>query len=1028
MQSKTKLLIYFTVAALCLCAALLAIGQGTKIRSEKDADEAGRDHPVERQQWFREGRTVKGAHAASLLQRAFISKMQLHAAQRNQARAAVAALPSWQNLGPDPLTSDPTGFQSYGPVTGRTTSIAIDQNDTSGNTVYIGGAYGGVWKANNATAAPGAVSWIPLTDGQPTLAAGAIALKPDTSGASTVILVGTGEPDDSGDSYYGLGILRSADGGASWQVIGSDTLGHGFRGLGFSRIAFNTTAGNTSQVVAAASNMTNGPRLGATGNAVPWLYYSTDAGQTWTLSSVSDDSANSTLPTSASDVVFNPADNKFYALLRRHGLYSSADGGKTWQRLASQPGPGLSAAACPYFINVNCPLFRGHIAVQPNTGELFVAYMAFDSSNNEALQGVFRSADGGASWSADLGQAGYVNCGDTSGCGASQSVYNFYLTAVPHGPGTDLYMGGINIYRCSLAPGATSCAWANLTHVYGCNPIAAAAHVHPDQHGMAFLATNPQLMYFVNDGGIYRSSNGAAVDGTCNAANAGSWQNLNGSMGAMTEFISLAQDPVDSSIVLGGTQDNGSPALHAGNWSSVNTGDGGYSEIDPTDRNIWYTSNFFLSVQRCTLGTNCDAPTFTDVISNQKAAGDNSSFYPPYMLDPRDSHKIIAGTCRVWRGAADGSGWPGANALSLNWSENSNAPCSAGDTMISALAAGGPPAPSGASSVIYAGRADGTIYVSTAAESGPASFVDRSATLFSNGYKISGIAVDANDPSGNTAVATVMGFGVGHVWRTTNAGQSWTDISGNLPDAPADSVLVDSADPAHIFAGTDVGIFETHNSGAAWTEAGAGLPNIPTTRLLLFDGPGTRRLRASTYGRGVWELSLPAVPFFSLQVAPGASPSASVAAGQPATYNLALASINGFTGTVSFSCSAAGGTCSISPVSASLTNASAVMPVTVTVSTGAHASARPLHFRGWPVVFAALFGGVLAGAARKSKALMLLALFAVAGTTACGGGNGGGTSGKQLQPNTPVLSASTVIVTASSGNVTRSVSLGLTVQ
>src|SRR5947209_14877707 len=334
MRSKMKPLFYLCVAALCLCAALLAIAQGARIKIEKDVDEADRDHPIERQQWFRQGRTVKGAHAADLLQRAFISKMQLRAAVSSRAAAANVVIPAWQNLGPNPLTSDPTGFQSYGPVTGRTTAIAIDQNDTSGNTVYIGGAYGGVWKSNNATAAPGAVFWIPLTDGQPTLAVGAIALKPDTTGASTVVLVGTGEPDDSGDSYYGLGILRSEDGGASWQVIGSDTLGHGFRGLGFSKIAFNTSAGNANQVVAAASNMTNGTRLGATGNAVPWLYYSADAGQTWTLSFVSDDGVHSTLPTSASDVVFNPADGKFYALLRRHGMYSSADGGKTWQRLA----------------------------------------------------------------------------------------------------------------------------------------------------------------------------------------------------------------------------------------------------------------------------------------------------------------------------------------------------------------------------------------------------------------------------------------------------------------------------------------------------------------------------------------------------------------------------------------------------------------------------------------------------------------------------------------------------------------------
>ena len=228
---------------------------------------------------------------------------------------------------------------------------------------------------------------------------------------------------------------------------------------------------------------------------------------------------------------------------------------------------------------------------------------------------------------------------------------------------------------------------------------------------MAFLAANPQLMYFVNDGGIYRSMNGGASDGTCNASNANSWQDLNGSIGSMTEFIWFSHHLTDSSVILGGTQDNGSPALNNGAWKSVNTGDGGYSEIDPTNPSIWYTSNFFLSIQRCTSGVSCDTPAFADAIDNRKAGGDNSSFYPPYLLDPRDSHKIIAGTCRVWRGAADGNGWPGANVLSFNFDEGSNTLCSTSDTMISALGAGGPAAPSGASSVIYAGRSDGRIYV-----------------------------------------------------------------------------------------------------------------------------------------------------------------------------------------------------------------------------------------------------------------------------------------------------------------------------
>jgi hypothetical protein len=1011
-----------------------------RIELDSEAADLDHDHEILRQQWFREGRTVNGKIAADLLHRAYRQKLALqrHAESALSLANGNPVLPSWQNLGPVGLTSDPSGFQSYGPVTGRATTVAVDQNDASGNTVYVGGALGGLWKSTNATANPAVVSWTPLIDSQPTLAVGALALKPDTTGATTVILAGTGEPDNSGDSYYGLGVLRSADAGATWQLISSDTLGHVFKGMGFSRIAFNTT--DTDHVVAAASNAGNGIRLGANfvTPAIASLYYSSNAGLTWTLAFVSDDGSNAITPTSATDVVFDRFNGKFYALVRRHGMYSSSDGGKTWQRLSAQPGPGLSTSACPANAGSNCPLVRGHIAVQPNTGDLYVTYMSFDGGGSEALQGIFRSTDGGNSWSGDLGQNGYTNCGDSAGCGALQSAYDLYLHAVPSSAGTDLYLGGINIYRCHLPNGSTTtCNWVNLTHVYGCgNPIAAASHVHPDQHEMTWLAANPRIMYFANDGGVYSSLNGAAVDGACNPANSNSWQNLNANLGSMTEFVWLSQDVADPGTLLGGTQDNGSPALSSGSWAAVNTGDGGYNEINPADSSVWYTSNFYLSIQRCASGTNCSAAQFVKTISNQSAEDDNSAFYPPFMLDPLDPQKMIVGTCRVWRGPADGSAWPGAadaNALSFNFNAGNSqfcAPDSSSMSFLSALAAGGRPAPSGASSVIYAGRADGHIFVSTAAESGPGSFNDRSFNPLAGTYKISAIAVDRNDPSGFTAVATRMGFGVGHVWRTTNAGANWADISGNLPDAPADSALVDPADSQHIFVGMDVGVFETHDGGANWVEAGTGLPNVPATRLLLFDGPGTRKLRVSTYGRGIWELSLAPAPFFALQLASGASANASVNTGQSATYNLSLVSNNGFSGSVNLSCSGApaGATCSISPSSTNLAAANTV-PIQVTIATQAHAGLHGRPFSTWPFVFAVCFSGLMfTGKKPRVTALVLLGVLMIGGIISCGGG------GASVSPsNSPGIAApvtpsgSTIIVTATSGGQTRSVALKLTI-
>ncbi|PYV92456.1 MAG: hypothetical protein DMG90_04450, partial [Acidobacteria bacterium] len=211
---------------------------------------------------------VPGENAADLRFQAHRSRMQMRTVRRfSPAAGLLASTPVgvWTSLGPSPLASDATGIgaQDYGWVSGRATAVAIDPADSTGNTVYAGGAYGGVWKSTNAgplSASPASVTWRALIDDQPTLAVGSIAVQPQAFNpvpARSVVLVGTGETNSSGDSYYGLGILRSIDGGNNWTLISRDASGtRPFAGLGFSRIAFSSS--NPDLVVAGASAASEG--------------------------------------------------------------------------------------------------------------------------------------------------------------------------------------------------------------------------------------------------------------------------------------------------------------------------------------------------------------------------------------------------------------------------------------------------------------------------------------------------------------------------------------------------------------------------------------------------------------------------------------------------------------------------------------------------------------------------------------------------------------------------------------------------
>ncbi|MGA8212059.1 MAG: hypothetical protein WB799_00595 [Candidatus Sulfotelmatobacter sp.] len=930
----------------------IAHAQGAKkTEPETPIADADADHEEQRSEWFLRGRVVPGKSSAELRHRAYQAKMQARAARLARAQAVhpdsqpPPSSGGWTPLGPVPLASDATGdgFQDYHQVSGRATAVAIDPADPTGNTVYIGGAQGGVWKSTNATVGTANnVIWTAVTDDQATLSIGSIAIQPGNSNpAQSVILVGTGEADNSADSYFGLGFLRSADGGNTWAPIistaNSGTLS--FSGLGATRMAFSTASGQTSTVVAAMAATAEGLTDGAvTSNTYRGLYTSTDAGQTWTYDALFSGASETT---SATSVVYNTSAGLFFAAERYHGLYSSPDG-LTWTRLANQPGTAglLSTTACPQAYVTTCPIYRGEITVVPGRNEMYAWFVSLSPTDAPVDQGIWQSKNGGTSWT-QISDGGITDCGDSDGCGVQQGFYNLELLAVPNGSAaTDLYAGAINLYKCSISTSNPTCSntpFMNLTHVYGCEPLSALAHVHPDQHALAYTlpSSGTDLMYFANDGGIYRALNGFTGLATGSCAGKNQFDDLNQNLGSMTQFVSFSQHPTDSNALLGGTQDNGSPATAtattSSSWGNVLGGDGGYNAIDPNTGN-WFATNpdtgsGTLNILECSSGANCNDNLFNVVVSSSNLGGDDGSFYFPYILDPQSTTSLLVGTCRVWRGPRSGGAY---TALSLNFETFGTGTCAGSEVnVVRALAAGGPSDANG-SKIIYAttdgpGPSDlsapvgGNVWVTTNATA-VSGTVSNFANVTLNGpggssinpnqFPISSIAIDSSDRTGNTAYVTVMGFtgGTGHVWQTTNAGARWIDFTGTLPDSPVNAVVVDPS--THIlYVGTDVGVFQSPTSSAAWTELGPAsnsqqsgfLPNVAVTALALFNSGGKKLLRASTYGRGVWQFNLIAAPDFQISVS---NTPLTAFAGTTPTFKGTVTAVNGYNDSVTLSCTA----------------------------------------------------------------------------------------------------------------------------
>ncbi len=417
------------------------------------------------------------------------------------------------------------------------------------------------------------------------------------------------------------------------------------------------------------------------------------------------------------------------------------------------------------------------------------------------------------------------------------------------------------------------------------------------QHALAWNTSNPLEIFIGNDSGLWRSADRVAETGSvCSTSDASHFQNLNGSLGSLAEVVSISATGNTPYTMMAGLGVNGTAGVKSSSgptvdWPQILGGDGGPVAIDPNNPDNWYVNNQEgVSIYLCSESGACSPSDFgtSPVVNDADVGGDGYSMDvpAPFMVDPEDSTQLLIGTCRVWRGPANGAGWSSTNAVSpILDQQASTGPCS-GNSLIRSLAA---MQISGGGEVVYVGmygaldgggNAAGHVFsASYTLGTGWTAWADLThnpvtapvAASAINIYEldISSLSIDPHDSTGQTVYATVEGFSsptemVETVYRSTNGGASWLNLTANLPWAPVNSVTVDPQSATTVYVAADAGVYFTtlvsscsNSASVCWSAFGTGLPEAPVVQLSAapLDASATV-LTAGTYGRGIWDTPL----------------------------------------------------------------------------------------------------------------------------------------------------------------------------
>lgn len=702
------------------------------------------------------------------------------------------------------------GWSWLGPgnVGGRTRAIVI--HPETPETIWLGSTGGGVWRSDN-----GGQVWYPLDNALSNLVITCLVMQP---GNPDCLVAGTGEDISEADwdpIAHGDGLFLTRDGGRTWKQLAA-TVAEDFdfvRQLSFS------CDGKTL--------------LAATRKGV---FRSTDLGDSWTK----------TAEYSAGDVEFSPVHPHEALASGWHDgkIHFSTDGGATW-------------------IDSDVPDFKIETRLK-NKGRVEMTYARANPSVVYAMinagDGVLcRSTDGGRSFAAnDVSR--YQVFGPFK-----QGQYDNTIWAGDPTNANFVIVGGVDLYK-SLDGGAT----LQLISMWN-NPDSA----HADQHSITshpkFDGVTNKTVYFGNDGGIYRTDDVSQVGSDKN--HGAGWLPLNNGYGVVL-FYDVAGHAQTGTLVAG-AQDNGTlrytVADGVNKWSKWIGGDGGFCAADPTDPAFLYGQYVFLELHRSTPGG-----TSTYLISGQKETAigqsdrDNvawkfppyqiddarrgyANFIAPFILDPNDPSRLLAGGLSLWR--SNDVKAPVTFNTGPKWARIKPPTMPPQERyfyfyLLSAIAV----AP-GKSNEIWVGHNNGEVYRTTTglADAPQWDRVGLGALPQSQpkqNYWCQSIVVSPHDSQ--RVFVTFLSYTRNNVWLTTDGGATWKNVGPTLPAVGARTIAVHPRQPNFVYLGTDVGIFASEDGGLTWAPANQGPANCRTDKLLFLGD----KLIAATFGRGVYSIEV----------------------------------------------------------------------------------------------------------------------------------------------------------------------------